>query len=144
MVRLVRFACGLARQIARARHVTLGFRSFFRLARDLALSRLIPFIRLPHLNQPRCIRVTGGVEIWYRLNRGDIQSIREVWLDEAYKLPINRRLTVVVDLGGNIGLTSLWLAKRYGCDKIIALEPSAQKHKSAEQTPRTNHDQPTA
>jgi FkbM family methyltransferase len=123
-MRLVRFVYGLARQIARARQTTVGLLSFLRLATDLVLARLIPFIRLPHVNQERCIRLTGGVEIRYRLNRGDIQSIREVWLDEGYKLPIDRRLTVLVDLGANIGLTSLWLAKRYGCDKVIAIEPS--------------------
>src|SRR5438105_3774582 len=113
MIRLVRIAYGLSRQITRARQVTSGLGSFFRLASDLALARLIPYVRLPNINRTRRIRVPGGIEIVYRLNRGDIQSIREVWLDEAYKLPINQRLKFMVDLGANIGLTSLWLAKRY-------------------------------
>jgi FkbM family methyltransferase len=138
MVRLVRFAYGLARQIARARQITFGFRSFFQLASDLALARLIPYIRLPNINKERCIRVTGEVEIIYRLNRGDIQSIREVWLDEAYKLPVHGRLEVLVDLGANIGLTSLWLAQRYGCDKVIAIEPSAENARITRQNLKRN------
>ena len=138
MARLVRFLYGLGRQIARARHVTLGLRSFFRLARDLALSRLIRYVRFPGINHARCIRVTDGVKILYRLNRGDIQSIREVWMDEAYRLPINVRPKIVVDLGANIGLTSLWLAKRYGCDKIIAIEPSVENARIARQNLENN------
>jgi len=138
MARLVRFLYGLGRQIARARQVALGLRSFFRLARDLALSRLIPYVRFPSINHARCIRVTGGVKISYRLNRGDIQSIREVWLEEAYKLPVNMRPKIVVDLGANIGLTSLWLAKRYGCDKIIAIEPCVENAQIARQNLERN------
>jgi FkbM family methyltransferase len=138
MARLVRFSYGLGQQIARAWQVALGLRSFFRLARDLALSRLIPYVRLPHINHTRYIRVTGGVEILYRLNRGDIQSIREVWLEEAYKLPVNMRPKIVIDLGANIGLTSLWLAKRYGCDKIIAIEPSIENARIARQNLERN------
>ncbi len=126
MTQLVFFLYGLGQQIARARQMTLGWRSFLRLGSDLALARLIPYIRFPNINHSRRIRVVGGAEITYRLNRGDIQSIREVWLDQAYKLTINTRLAVVVDLGANIGLTSLWLAKRYGCERIIAIEPSVE------------------
>jgi len=139
MARLVRFLYVLGRQITRARHVTLGLRSFFRLARDLALSRLLPYVRFPGINHARCIRVTDGVRILYRLNRGDIQSIREVWLDEAYRLPINVSPKIVVDLGANIGLTSLWLAKRYGCDKIIAIEPSVENARIARQNLERNN-----
>jgi FkbM family methyltransferase len=129
--RFFQFIYGLARQIAHARQVTPGWRSFLRLAGDLALSRLIPYVRLPNANGARRIRVHGGIEIAYRLNRGDIQSIREVWLDEAYKLPINQKPKIIVDLGANIGLTSLWLAKRYGCDKIIAVEPWVENARMA-------------
>jgi FkbM family methyltransferase len=138
MSRLISLLYGLGRQLARARQVTLGWRSFFRLGSDLALARLIPYFRLPNVNHSRRIRVIGGVEITYRLNRGDIQSIREIWLDEAYKPPVNRRLTLVVDLGANIGLTSLWLAKRYGCNTIIAIEPSVENARLARENLERN------
>ena len=44
----------------------------------------------------------------------DIFEIREVWIDEAYRLTDGFSPMVVVDLGAHIGLTTLWLAKRYG------------------------------
>lgn len=138
MSRVIAFLYGLSRQISRARQITLGWRSFLRLGSDLALARLIPYIRLPNINHSRRIRVVGGAEITYRLNRGDIQSIREVWLDKAYKLPINERLALVVDLGANIGLTSLWLAKRYGCERIIAIEPSVENARLARENLERN------
>jgi hypothetical protein len=50
----------------------------------LPLARLVP---LPDRNRERRIRVRGGIELNYRLNRGDMQSIREVWMDECYRLP---------------------------------------------------------
>ena len=70
------------------------------------------------------IRVKGGVKLHYRLNRGDLQSIREVWIDECYRLPFDLLPNRFVDLGANIGLTSLWFARRYGSHSIIAIEPS--------------------
>ena len=72
------------------------------------------------------IRVRGGLQLHYRLNRGDIQSIREVWIDECYRLPFDLKPSRLVDLGANIGLTSLWFAHRYGCQTIIAVEPSPE------------------
>jgi FkbM family methyltransferase len=68
--------------------------------------------------------VKGGIKLHYRLNRGDMQSIREVWMDECYRLPFDLTLDRLVDLGANIGLTSLWFARRYGCASIVAVEPS--------------------
>ena len=71
------------------------------------------------------LRLRGGVTITYRFNKGDIWSVREVWLFECYRPPFEIAIDHVLDLGANIGLTSLWLAKRYGCGRIIAVEPSA-------------------
>ncbi len=97
--------------------------SFARFAADVVLSRLARKLPLPNRNRDRMIRVRGGVELHYRLNRGDIQSIREVWIDECYRLPFELTPGRLVDLGANIGLTSLWFARRYGCS-VIAVEPS--------------------
>lgn len=95
------------------------FSSLVRYSADMLLVRLRKDAR------EREIRLRPGVRLRYRLNRGDIQSIREVWLDELYKLPVNARAEVLVDLGANIGLTSLWLAKTYGFKTVIAVEPMA-------------------
>ncbi|MGB7680711.1 MAG: FkbM family methyltransferase [Candidatus Acidiferrales bacterium] len=71
----------------------------------------------------RQVRTRSGVTLCYRLNRGDLQSIREVWFEEAYRLPFPDPCGVLLDLGANIGLTSLWMAKRYPFTRIIAVEP---------------------
>jgi FkbM family methyltransferase len=98
--------------------------SFARFAADVFLSRLTRKVSLPIQNRDRMIRVKGGIKLHYRLNRGDMQSIREVWMDECYRLPFDLTPDRLVDLGANIGLTSLWFARRYGCASVIAIEPS--------------------
>ena len=45
-------------------------------------------------------------------------------MDHEYALPPDVRPRVVVDLGANIGLTGVWLARRYGCTRLVAVEPS--------------------
>jgi len=50
--------------------------------------------------------------------------MREVLCDECYRFPGDIRPEVVVDLGGNIGLTSLWLHKQFRPRKTVVLEPS--------------------
>ncbi len=57
------------------------------------------------------------------MNKGDLHSIREVWFDEAYRLPFDDPSGTLLDLGANIGLTSVWLAKRYPFKRVIAVEP---------------------
>jgi FkbM family methyltransferase len=52
--------------------------------------------------------------------------MREVWMDECYRLPFELTPDTLVDLGANIGLSSLWFAHRYKCTTIIAVEPSAE------------------
>jgi FkbM family methyltransferase len=66
----------------------------------------------------------SGTTLTYRLNRGDIQGIREVWLDDVYRLPFDVTVDRVVDLGANIGLTSVYFAKKYGTKTIVAVEPN--------------------
>lgn len=99
-------------------------RSRLRLCTDVILFRVLRVIRLPTENSPRRIRLRRGEVIAYRLNRGDIQSIREVLMDEAYRLPFpSRQVDVVVDLGANIGLTSLFYHWTLQPRLIIAVEP---------------------
>ena len=66
---------------------------------------------------------TSGISFAYRRNRGDIQSIREVLINGVYRLPDGVRPTSVVDLGANIGLTSLWFCANYPIEKLVAVEP---------------------
>lgn len=115
------------------------WRSRWRLASDFVLYRIIKVISLPSLNHERTIRCAHGVVLTYRLNRGDIQGIREVWFGGTYQLPFPVQLNTVVDLGGNIGLTSVWLNHQYGCEQIIAVEPDAANAKLLQKNFADNH-----
>src|SRR5262249_22479783 len=46
------------------------------------------------------------------------------WVDECYRLPDGAEPKYIIDLGANIGMSSLWFAKRYSRAKVIAVEPS--------------------
>jgi FkbM family methyltransferase len=98
-------------------------RSRFRLSVDFALSRLVGILPKSLLGQTRQVQLRGDVKICYRLNRGDLHSIREIWFEEAYRLPFEHPSGVLLDLGANIGMTSLWLSKRYPFTQVIAVEP---------------------
>jgi FkbM family methyltransferase len=103
--------------------VAADARSCFRLSVDLAFSRLIGLVPKSQRNHVRQVHLRGDIKIRYRLNKGDLHSIREIWFEEAYRLPFEARSGVLLDLGANIGMTSLWLAKRYGFTQVIAVEP---------------------
>jgi FkbM family methyltransferase len=119
----LRTARAVIRELAAAWRITRDRQSFARLAVDIVLYRVLRLIDLPRLNSARLIRLRPDVKLLYRLNRGDILALRETWIHEAYKLPFDVVPDTVVDLGANIGLTSVWLANRYGCSTLIAVEP---------------------
>lgn len=106
--------------------------SLLRYATDLFILRLAPS------NHMRQIRLSGGTLLFYRVNRGDMQSIREVFLDKAYRLPFPSQSEVLVDLGANIGTAAVWLAKQYGYSKVIAVEPSPKNAQLALTNMRNN------
>jgi FkbM family methyltransferase len=98
-------------------------RSFLRLTTDFLLYHPMKLLHPPGMNCERRIRLRGSVEITYRLNRGDIWALHEVWIREIYRVPLKQNIAIIVDLGANIGLTALWLATHYGCNQLIAVEP---------------------
>lgn len=105
--------------------ITGDMRSFFRLATDFILARVLLFRPLRSAESRRSIQLNSDVTIHYRLNRGDIWAIYEIWIEQSYRLPEGQSPLspgVFVDLGANIGLTALWYAKTYNCNKIIAVE----------------------
>lgn len=97
--------------------------SALRLGLDFVLSRFLVMSSETRVGPIRKVRFKGDVELYYRLNKGDLHSIREVWFDEAYRLPFDDPSGILLDLGANIGLTSVWLAKKYPIDRVIAVEP---------------------
>ena len=71
----------------------------------------------------RTITLAHDTKVTYRCNRSDLLSLREVWVDEVYRLPTDARPRSFVDLGANIGLASVWFARTYRCELIVAVEP---------------------
>lgn len=114
----------IARETAVAWRLGDGLRSKLRLASDVLLSRGLKLGHLPGFNKMRTVRLVGGTSVSYRLNRGDLQGIREVWMDTVYRLPFAMTPRIVVDLGANIGLSSIWLHDQFRCEQIIAVEPN--------------------
>jgi FkbM family methyltransferase len=106
--------------------VRLGgdWRSRFRLLTDFLLSHLLFALPRSFANHERLVVTRSGIKLSYRMNRGDLQGIREVWCDEVYRLPFATPPGALLDLGANIGLTSLWLATHANFSQIIAVEPS--------------------
>jgi len=68
----------------------------------------------------------GGMIVYYRRDRGDIQGIREIFIDEIYRLPDGAAPSSLVDLGANIGLATLWLCSTYGIGRFAAYEPQPE------------------
>lgn len=96
--------------------------SVLRWTTDVLLYRALRFSDTG-LDRPRTVTTRDGTVLSYRLNRGDITVLVEVWLLDVYRMPDGCRPKTVVDLGANVGLTSLWLAKQYGVERIVAVEP---------------------
>ncbi len=114
--------------------------SFPRYATDIVAYRYMALRRPRRYDAPRTIRLRNGVVVEYRLNRGDILTVREVWFQEAYRLPFDLPGTggTLVDLGGNIGLTSIYLARRHGFERVVMVEPDVANAELARRNCRRN------
>jgi FkbM family methyltransferase len=125
---VVQRAASIPRNVVResleAHQRAADVRSSLRYAGDTVLYRGLYFGRASR--RERTIRLGEGVKLTYRLNRGDIQAIREVWVEECYRPPVEIPIDTVVDLGANIGLTSVWYAAHYGASRLLCVEPVPQ------------------
>ncbi|HEY3728970.1 MAG TPA: FkbM family methyltransferase [Solirubrobacteraceae bacterium] len=98
--------------------------SFMRLALDALGYRAQRVVRIGDRAQHHRVRFKDGTELTYRLNRGDVRAIGEVWMSEAYRLPFEIRPRNIIDVGANIGVASVWLIGRYGGSRVVAVEPA--------------------
>lgn len=109
------------------REATSGLAVFgegrWRFAADVVSYRAMKLRRPRHAGAVRLVTTPRGTRITYRLDRGDIQGIREVWLEECYRFSGAPR--TIVDLGSNIGLTTLWLHERWPGASFVCVEPDA-------------------
>ena len=91
--------------------------------RAMSLAPVGRFYKKREVKRIRVIRTKQGATLYYRTNRGDIQGIREIFIDEIYRLPDHVKVSGLVDFGANIGLATVWLATTYQLEGVIAVEP---------------------
>jgi FkbM family methyltransferase len=120
----LRYTRAIAGDLRDTASYAADFPSALRMGWDLATFRLLEFLWKPS-DKIRRVRIRPDTRLSYRQNKGDIYSIHEIWFEESYRLPVELQPGVLVDIGANIGMTSLWLAKQYDCKRIIAVEPSS-------------------
>ncbi len=84
----------------------------------------LPRLRTAKVRQIRVSTNVGIRTIHLRENGSDIFTFYEIFLKQVYRraLPLVSGATVV-DLGANIGMTSLWLATQARDVRVIAVEP---------------------
>lgn len=116
-------AGGLRGELRGSRRLARDRRAFLQFVAAALAYRVQRVLRLPAGDRPRTVRFKNDVTLTYRLNRGDIRAIAEVWMSHAYELPFDIRPANIIDLGANIGAASVWFATRYGCTKLVAVEP---------------------
>jgi FkbM family methyltransferase len=98
----------------------------WRLRADFLLSRVLKTNLPIGIDKYRQVQLQDW-RLTYRFNRGDIQSLREVLVEEVYACDLPFLPRTILDLGANIGLSSLWLARRYrqaDDQQILAVEAS--------------------
>jgi FkbM family methyltransferase len=76
----------------------------------------------------RNYRLTGGAKIYLRWGSTDSKVFDEVFLEKIYEplaaaIPPDSMPDVLVDLGANIGLSSLFLCRMLGISHVVAVEP---------------------
>jgi FkbM family methyltransferase len=91
---------------------------------DVLIYRALAFVDLG-TSRLREITLRDGTSLTYRLNRGDIRLIAEIFGLEIYRLPPGFDRLTVVDLGANVGFATVFLAARYRVSYALAVEPSA-------------------
>jgi len=111
-------------QIRWAAGISADGLSFLTLSSDFVLYRLLRIAPWMRRDRLRTIRLRDGTFLTYRLNRGDIWAIYEVWMKECYAPPEGIRNDVLIDLGANVGFASLWFAKKLGFKRVVSVEAS--------------------
>jgi FkbM family methyltransferase len=116
-----------AREIAFVWSAGSGLSDKMGLANATLLFHLSNALRATHQSVPRRYRVNligRPHDLWMRTVGGDIFVLHEVFGLGCYDLPCNSSdLRTVVDLGANIGLTTLYLASKAPEAQFICVEP---------------------
>lgn len=109
---------------------------------DYFWTRLLRLVPLPGYNKVRQVNLCG-MKLNYRFNRGDLQSVREVFLEEVYACDLPFAPRTLLDLGANIGLASLWFSQQAKEGRtselfLLAVEPDLRNASVVEVNFRAN------
>ncbi|HVE75559.1 MAG TPA: FkbM family methyltransferase [Actinomycetota bacterium] len=63
------------------------------------------------------------IDVWIRPRSGDVFVLHEVIGESTYEVPQLKEPEVVVDLGANIGMSTVYLAARFPKARFICVEP---------------------
>ena len=87
--------------------------------RGVFLTTLHHLVRRPKYLSVRC----HGEVLYLRFQTSDQCVYQEVVLDKDYEFDLGFMPGIIVDVGANIGLSSVFFANRYPSAEIIAIEP---------------------
>ena len=75
---------------------------------------------------------TEGIQhsVFVRLRSSDAEVYEDVILEREYDYPISFSPRVIVDVGANCGLTSIFYANRYPDATVVAVEPEASNYEA--------------
>lgn len=65
----------------------------------------------------------GGNKVFLRKGRTDILVFKKIFIDKEYDFELKGEIETIIDAGANIGLSSIFFAKKYPRATVIAVEP---------------------
>lgn len=79
---------------------------------------------------PRALRLQDGCKVVLRPCTTDNRVFEEIFVDRIYedfsnRIPQEQRPSVLVDLGANVGLSVLYLNRRFHFERVICVEPDS-------------------
>lgn len=82
-------------------------------------------LRFPLTKRLILCKIANSSSFWIRGRSSDFATLRQVFEDRHYDYPeLPENPKVIVDLGANIGLATIFFRQRYPSASIISLEPS--------------------
>ena len=104
-----------------------AYAAIFGYARGASL--LLTSRRASKLGQRMEVMLPGtDIPLTLRLGTSDISVFKEIFIDLEYGWVFNKSPSVIVDVGGYIGLSAAFFAHTYPEAMIIAIEPDAQNY----------------
>lgn len=89
----------------------------------LSISRMVGLKAQLPVSVPVHLIFKGRLFIFYLRYQVDFDVLRDVFIQEEYRLPIKQNPKVIFDLGSNIGVTVIYFALIYPKATIYAFEP---------------------